>query len=97
VGPGEIEDCLMSHPAVSMAAVVGVPDELRGESVKAFIVLAEGYEPSDELSAQLKGHVKQKLAFYQYPRSISYLDELPLTATGKIMRRELRTLSAQAL
>jgi acetyl-CoA synthetase len=90
VGPSEIEDCLMSHPAVSMAAVIGIPDELRGESVKAFIVLTEGYVPSEELSAQLKNHVKLKLAFYQYPRSISYLDELPMTATGKIMRRELR-------
>jgi acetyl-CoA synthetase len=90
VGPSEIEDCLMSHPAVSMAAVIGIPDELRGESVKAFIVLTEGCVPSEELSAQLKNHVKLKLAFYQYPRSISYLDELPMTATGKIMRRELR-------
>jgi acetyl-CoA synthetase len=90
VGPSEIEDCLMSHPAVSMAAVIGIPDELRGESVKAFIVLTEGCVPSEDLSAQLKNHVKLKLAFYQYPRSISYLDELPMTATGKIMRRELR-------
>lgn len=90
VGPSEIEDCLMSHPAVSMAAVIGIPDELRGESVKAFVVLTEGYVPSEELSGQLKNHVKVKLAFYQYPRSISYLNELPMTATGKIMRRELR-------
>lgn len=93
VGPSEIEDCLMSHPAVSMAAVIGVPDELRGESVKAFIVVSDGHVPSDELTAQLKDHVKFRLAFYQYPRSISYLEELPLTATGKIMRRELRKLS----
>lgn len=96
VGPTEIEDCLMSHPAVSMAAVVGVPDELRGESVTAFIVLSDGIVPSEELTAELKQHVKFKLAFYQYPRTISYLKELPLTATGKILRRELRNLSVPA-
>lgn len=94
VGPGEIEDCLISHPAVAMVAVVGIPDELRGESVKAFIVLSDGYTASEELTEQLKEHVKFRLAFYQYPRSITYLDELPMTATGKIMRRELRRFSA---
>lgn len=91
VGPGEIEECLMSHPAVSMAAVIGIPDELRGEAVKAFIVLTQDVVPSEELTAQLQNHVKLKLAFYQYPRSISYLNELPMTATGKIMRKELRS------
>jgi acetyl-CoA synthetase len=64
---------------------------LRGEAVKAFIVLAQDVVPSEELTAQLQNHVKLKLAFYQYPRSISYLKELPMTATGKIMRKELRS------
>ncbi|MFF2299298.1 AMP-binding protein [Arthrobacter sp. NPDC058127] len=96
VGPSEIEDCLMSHPGVSMAAVIGIPDELRGEAVKAFIVLSDGYERTDELTMQLKDHVKLRLAFYQYPRQITYLNELPMTSTGKIMRRELRRLSDPA-
>ncbi|WP_199183933.1 AMP-binding protein [Cryobacterium sp. Y57] len=97
VGPSEIEDCLLSHPAVSMAAVIGIPDELRGESVKAFVVLSRGYVPSKTLSTDLQNHVKLKLAFYQYPRSITYLEELPMTATGKIMRKELRNHTGPSL
>ena len=90
VGPGEIEECLLSHPAVAMAAAVGAPDELRGEAVHAFVVLADGVKPSDDLKAELQRHVKSRLAFYQYPRQISFRTELPLTTTGKIIRRELR-------
>jgi acetyl-CoA synthetase len=90
VGPGEIEECLLSHPSVAMAAAVGTPDELRGEAIHAFVVLAEGEQPSDELSSELQRHVKSRLAFYQYPRQITFRSELPLTTTGKIMRRELR-------
>ncbi|SMY01138.1 AMP-binding protein [Brevibacterium aurantiacum] len=90
VGPGEIEECLLTHPAVAMAAAVGVADEIRGEAVRAHVVLNEGIEPSDELTKQLQDHVKQRLAFYLYPRTIVYLDRLPMTTTGKILRRELR-------
>ena len=90
VGPGEIEECLLSHPAVAMAAAVGVPDELRGEAIHAFVVLTEGHCPADELADELRRHVKSRLAFYQYPREITFRAELPLTTTGKIMRRELR-------
>jgi acetyl-CoA synthetase len=90
VGPGEIEECLLSHPAVAMAAAVGVPDELRGEAIHAFVVLTTGHDPDDALAADLQQHVKSRLAFYQYPRAITFSAELPLTTTGKILRRELR-------
>lgn len=96
IGPSEIEDCLMGHPAVAMAAVVGQPDPVRTEIVKAFIVLAEGHEPSDALRAQIQDHVRQRLAAYEYPRIIDFIDEIPMTVTGKIMRRELRLRAAPA-
>ena len=79
----------MSHPSVAMAAAVGAPDELRGEAVHAFVVLTEGCQQSEALTADLQHHVKSRLA-YQYPREITFRDELPLTTTGKIIRRELR-------
>lgn len=91
VGPGEIEGCLMSHPSVSMAAAIGVPDELRGEAIHAFVVLNSGYTQSDELAKELQQHVKSRLAFYQYPRQINFRTELPFTTTGKILRRALRS------
>jgi acetyl-CoA synthetase len=90
IGPGPIEECLLKHPAVRMAAVVGKKDAQRTEIVKAFIVLAEGYRPSDELVAQIQAHVRQRLAAHEYPREIAFLDALPSTVTGKIMRRSLR-------
>ena len=90
IGPGEVEDCLLRHPAVAMAAVVGVPDALRTERVKAFVVLAEGEEPSDDLASDIQTHVKIRLAAHEYPREVAFIDTLPMTATGKIMRRELR-------
>jgi acetyl-CoA synthetase len=92
IGPGPIEDCLLSHPAVRMAAVVGVPDAQRTEIVKAFVVLKEGFAPSEALSAELQDHVRTRLAAHEYPRLVRYLDALPLTTTGKIVRRELRNL-----
>jgi acetyl-CoA synthetase len=92
IGPGEIEECLLSHHAVAMAGVIGVPDDLRGEAVHAFVVLAEGVAASEQLRTDLQNHVKKRLAFYQYPRQISFLDQLPMTTTGKILRRELRHL-----
>jgi acetyl-CoA synthetase len=90
IGPGEIEDCLLRHPAVAMAAVVGIPDPIRTERVKAFIVLDPGATASADLAAEIQGHVKTRLAAYEYPREIEFVDSLPLTATGKVMRRALR-------
>jgi acetyl-CoA synthetase len=90
IGPGEIEDCLMRHPAVEMAAAVGKPDALRGEIVKAYVVLKAGCVPSHSLARELAEHVKARLAAHEYPREVSFLDGLPLTTTGKIIRRELR-------
>jgi len=90
IGPGEIEDCLMQHPAVSMAAVVGVPDELRTEIVKAFVVPKSGVETSEALKSGIQDFVRQRLAAHEYPRKIQFVSALPMTATGKIIRRELR-------
>jgi acetyl-CoA synthetase len=90
IGPGEVEDCLGAHPAVAMSAVVGVPDELRGQRVKAFVVLNAGYTGSNALTRDLQDHVKAKLAAHEYPRDVEYVSALPLTATGKIRRKDLR-------
>ncbi|MCG6858865.1 MAG: AMP-binding protein [Salaquimonas sp.] len=90
VGPGEIEDCLASHPAVRLAAAVGKPDPLRTEIVKAYVVLAEGYVPSEPLAAEIQAHVKARLAANIYPREIEFVDEIPLTTTGKVIRRLFR-------
>jgi acetyl-CoA synthetase len=94
IGPGEIEECLMKHPAVSMVGVVGIPDALRTEIVKAFVQLRPGTTPSDALKAELAGYVKTRLAAHEYPREVEFVTELPMTTTGKIMRRELRRLDA---
>jgi acetyl-CoA synthetase len=80
----------MGHPAVKMTAVIGVPDELRNEVVKAYIVLDEGYAPSDTLRQEIRNHVKTRLAAHEYPRHIAFVAEFPMTTTGKIMRRTLR-------
>jgi acetyl-CoA synthetase len=90
IGPGEIEECLMKHPAVAMVGVVGVPDKLRTEIVKAFVQLRPERTPSEALKAELASHVKTRLAAHEYPREVEFVAELPLTTTGKIMRRELR-------
>ena len=90
IGPGEIEDCLLKHPAVSMVAVVGKPDPVRTEIVKAFIVLKSGTEPTDALTAELQSFVRQRLAAHEYPREIAFVADLPMTATGKIIRKDLR-------
>ena len=90
IGPGPIEDCLLGHPAVRMAAVVGAPDPERTEIVKAYVVLNQGYAPADELTRELQDHVRTRLAAHEYPRQVRYIDSLPLTTTGKIIRRELR-------
>jgi acetyl-CoA synthetase len=90
IGPGEIEDCLLKHPAVALAAVVGKPDAVRTEIVKAFIVLKSGYEGSDALAGEVRDFVKTKLSAHEYPREIAFIRELPMTTTGKIIRRLLR-------
>ncbi len=90
IGPGEIEDCLLKHAAVAQAAVIGSPDELRGSIVKAFIVLAKGYEPTDELKTDIQVSVRTRLATYEYPREIEFIKEVPMTTTGKVRRMELR-------
>ncbi len=90
IGPAEVEDCLIRHPAVAAAAVVGIPDPLRTEAVAAAIVLRAGEQPSEDLARRLQEHVRSRLAAHLYPRHIRFVAELPQTATGKIMRRVLR-------
>ena len=90
IGPAEIENCLVKHPAVANAAVIGAPDEMRGTFVKAFIVLQPGQTPSAALEAELQAHVRQYLAPYEYPKAIEFIDALPMTTTGKVQRRVLR-------
>jgi acetyl-CoA synthetase len=98
IGPGEIEDCLSKHPAVSMAAVIGVPDPLRTEAIKAYIVLRDGAAPADgdateALKSDIQHFVRTKLAAHEYPRHVEFIEELPMTTTGKVMRRTLRALN----
>jgi acetyl-CoA synthetase len=90
IGPGEIEDCLIKHPAVALAAVVGKPDPLRTEIVKAFIVLKRGHAPSDALAEEIQGFVRNQLSAHEYPREVAFIDEMPMTTTGKVIRRLLR-------
>jgi acetyl-CoA synthetase len=95
IGPAEIEDCLMKHPSVGMVAVIGSPDEVRTEVVKAFIVLKQGIGPGPEIEKEIKEFVKVRLAAHEYPREIEFVQELPMTATGKIMRKELKKLEME--
>jgi acetyl-CoA synthetase len=90
IGPGPVEECLVRHPSVALAAVIGSPDAERGEVVKAYVVAAPGAATSDELAAELKAFVRDRLSAYEYPRAVAFVDELPLTVTGKIRRGELR-------
>ncbi|MBL6979361.1 MAG: acyl-CoA synthetase [Desulfobacteraceae bacterium] len=92
IGPAEIEDCLMKHPAVGMVAVVGSPDKIRTEVVKAFIIPKAGITPGPELEEEIKKFVKVRLAAHEYPREIEFVTELPMTNTGKIIRRKLKAL-----
>ncbi|HRF08874.1 MAG TPA: acyl-CoA synthetase [Xanthobacteraceae bacterium] len=90
IGPGEIEDCLIRHPAVALAAVVGKPDALRTEIVKAFVQLKPGTQASPALAEEIQNFVKTKLAAHEYPREIAFVDAMPMTTTGKVIRRMLR-------
>ena len=90
IGPFEVESALLEHPAVAESAVVAAPDELRGSIVKAFVTLAPGHVPSEELVISLQDHVKRVTAPYKYPRKIEFVSELPKTVSGKIRRVELR-------
>ena len=94
VGPSEIENCLVKHPAVANAAVVPSPDETRGNVVKAFIVLAAGHTPSLQLEEDIQQHVRKFLAPYEYPKEIEFIDNLPMTTTGKVQRKVLRERDA---
>jgi acetyl-CoA synthetase len=97
IGPFEVESACIEHPAVAESAAVASPDERRGHVVKAFIVLAGGNEPSDELADEIKAHVRQAIGQHAYPRKIEFVDELPKTLTGKIRRIELREREAQTI
>jgi acetyl-CoA synthetase len=90
IGPGEIEDCLIRHPAVALAAAVGKPDPVRTEIVKAFVVLKEGFPPSEDLAREIQSFVRARLSAHEYPREIAFRGSLPLTTTGKVIRRLLR-------
>jgi len=95
IGPGEIENCLLGHPAVANVAVVPKPDAERGALVKAFVVLAAGYRGDGALVEALQHHVRGKLAPYEYPKDIEFIDALPMTTTGKVQRRVLRELEQE--
>lgn len=94
IGPAEIEDCLLTHPAVATVGVVGKPDPLRTEIVKAYVVLKADFQATEE---DLQNYVKQRLAQYSYPREIAFLDALPMTVTGKVIRKELKRRAAEEL
>jgi acetyl-CoA synthetase len=93
IGPTDIEDCILAHPAVLLVAVVGAPDPIRGEIVEAFVVPRPGISAEPRLAGEIQAFVSDRLAAYQYPRAVEFVDSLPMTATGKIMRRELRQRS----
>ena len=90
IGPFEVESALVAHPAVLDVAVIGKPDEVRGQIVKAFVVLRLGHEPTDDTRRGLQDHCKHLVAPYKYPREIEFVPELPKTVSGKTRRFELR-------
>src|SRR5262249_29361659 len=90
IGPGEIEDCLIRHPAVALAAGVGKPDPVRTEIVKAFIVLKSGIVESEGLAKDIQSFVRTRLSAHEYPREVAFIDSMPMTTTGKVIRRKLR-------
>ncbi|OCP20641.1 MULTISPECIES: AMP-binding protein [unclassified Ensifer] len=94
IGPGEIEDCLAGHPDVQLAAAVGKPDALRTEIVKAYVVLRPGIAGDDKTAQSIREWVKTRLSMHEYPREIAFVDSLPLTTSGKVIRRILRERAA---
>lgn len=90
IGPGEVEDCLLTHPAVATAGVVGKPDPIRTEIVKAYIVLKSGISAGRDVEQDIVNHVKSRLSGHNYPREISFVDSLPMTVTGKVIRKDLK-------
>jgi acetyl-CoA synthetase len=90
IGPFEVESALVSHPAVAEAAAVAAPDDVRGQVVRAVVVLTEGHAPGDDLAGELQEHVKRETAPYKYPRIIDFAESLPKTRSGKIRRAALR-------
>jgi acetyl-CoA synthetase len=95
IGPGEVEECLMKHEAVGLVGVIGVPDPLRGEIVKAFILPKEGVTPDSVLETSIREHVQKRLEAHAYPREIAFVKEMPTTKTGKILKHKLRELHQQ--
>ncbi|MGA7282670.1 MAG: AMP-binding protein, partial [Acidimicrobiia bacterium] len=94
IGPGEIEESLLGNHSVAACAVVGVPDEIKGQVPVAFVVTRPGHEPSEMLAAELQEHVRTRLAAHEVPRTVYFIDEMPRTTTGKTMRRVLREMAA---
>lgn len=90
IGPGEIEDCLTGHPAIALAAAVGKPDGLRTEIVKAYVVLKPGFQPGEALAAEISAWVRERLSAHEYPREVAFVDSMPLTTSGKVIRRIFR-------
>jgi len=90
IGPAEIEDALVRHPAVVIAAAIGVPDPVRTESIKAFVIVKDGFPAGPQLAEDIRGFVREHLAKHEVPREIEFVEALPMTNTGKIQRRKLR-------
>src|SRR5579864_2648891 len=97
VGPAEVEAKIIEHAAVASCAVIGVPDERRGQAIKAFIKLLPGHQPSQQIIEEIQQHVKKRLAAHEYPREFEFMDEFPMTVTGKIRRRDLRERELEKL
>ena len=97
IGPAEVEDCLLKHDAVASVGVVGKPDEQRTEIVKAYVLLKPNYMPSDELAKDMREFVRNRLSAHEYPREIAFVDSLPMTVTGKIIRKELKARATKEL
>ncbi|MEM7567196.1 MAG: AMP-binding protein [Pseudomonadota bacterium] len=95
IGPSEIEDCLARHPAVALVAAIGVPDALRTEIIRAVVVPAEGFTPTPDLAEELRLFARERLSSHQYPREVVFRADMPLTTTGKVVRRQLRAEAAE--